>query len=146
MQHPKIALYTQIRDKIKELAPAWIDLQKGQFLNQKENYPIPLPAVLIKLGRIRWEEFSKKNQRGELTITISQYLASATDTFADSESESTSLQILQSSDDVYEKINGLSGDFFSPLERLTDSDIDYGNGFILIETEYKVSIFQDYPN
>lgn len=121
---PHRALYEALRDRIQsELSwVLWTDLQKGQFSKLKENYPLPLPCVLVEIQPAKWKSQLKDHQDADTQVSLYIYLDHSGDSVSGSESEDESLHLLNKMDDVFHKITGLSSNYFQRLTR-TDSKI-----------------------
>lgn len=142
---PKKELYLAIKTAIKGKLPlAFIDLQKGQFLKEKENLPVPLPAALIEISSVNWVEFSTKAQKGQGKFEVEFYIPNVENTFDDSESETESLDFLALWDSIFLGVNGIKGDKFNYVERTGDRKVLYTEKYICMTIEFKVNLIQNY--
>lgn len=140
------SIYKAIRDRLKDSIPglAYIDLQKGQFKNKTQNYPVPLPSILVEFKSTRWHDTSGE-QIGDSVISLHYYVDIVTDSFDTAEQESETIEILDSLDQLYKTMQGFSGEKFNPLDRTDDSTDDYGERFIHFRADFKTAIFEQNP-
>ncbi len=135
-------LYTAIKNKAKESLPwvNYIDLQKGQFRRQENNYPIPLPALLIEFTNVNYANTLQGKQTGDVTINIELYLPCVTDSFDNAELEDETIQLLDKWDEVYNVLHGFNCGQITKLTRTREQAADYGNGYICLRSELVASI------
>src|ERR1035437_163183 len=131
-------IYKALRDLAKtELEYLkFVDLQKGQMQTQKQNYPVPLPALLIELGDFRFSNLGESAQIGDGIVSAYLYVDSGSDTFKGSERENESLAILDKFDDIYQTFEGFKIDKVTPLNRLTEYKPQYGDKYILFRVDF----------
>lgn len=122
----------------------YIDLQKGQMARKDQNYPIPVPACLIEIKPTRWSS-TGGGQLGQTTVSLYLYMDSVTDTFDDAESES-SVEILDSLDTLYEVVQGLYGQCFNPLNRVSDAVVEYRDRTVCFRTDFETVLLQSIEN
>ena len=67
-----------------------IDLDKGQVGRGERNYPVPLPAAYIRVGRIDWESRTGI-QEGDATVSVALVLEHVQDTYDGAEAEEEEL-------------------------------------------------------
>ena len=113
----------------------YIDLQKGQMARKDQNYPIPVPACLIEIKSTRWSS-TGGGQLGQTTVSLYLYMDSVTDTFDNAESES-SVEILDNLDTLYEVVQGLYGQYFNPLNRVSDAVVEYRDRTVCFRTDFE---------
>lgn len=96
-------IYKAIRDHSKSMLPYLqaCDLQKGQFINPKKNYPLPLPAMLVEFQGFRFTNLLGHKQKGDGTISIYLYLDLVTDSLDGAEQENETIELLDYMDRVY---------------------------------------------
>ena len=131
-------IYKSLRDLAKtELEYLkFVDLQKGQMQAQKQNYPVPLPALFIELGDFRFSNLGESAQLGDGLVSVYLYVDSGYDTFNGSEREDESLSILDKFDDIYQTFEGFKIDNATPLNRLTEYKPQYGDKYILFRVDF----------
>lgn len=137
-------IYKALRDHAQTTIPflQYIDLQKGQMQYPKQNYPLPLPALLIEIGQVSWTNLASHNQIGELIIKISLYQDNQADSFSGAELEKESLSLLNNDDLVFAAFEGFSTQDLQPLVRQRDGDPEYGKRYMCFTTEFKTVIEQ----
>ena len=109
----------------------WIDWQKGQFSNSNQSSTLPLPAVLLDLKTFEWIDGIMGQQEGSLRLYVDVYMpyyeslageeeaegsSSAAETEAGTPSQSETLELLDTLDDVYRRLQGFQ---FEGLQRLS---------------------------
>lgn len=122
----------------------YIDLQKGQMARKDQNYPIPVPACLIEIKPTRWSS-TGGGQLGQTTVSLYLYMDSVTDTFDNAESES-SVEILDNLDTLYEVVQGLYGQYFNPLNRVSDAVVEYRDRTVCFRTDFETVLLQSIEN
>ncbi|MCX6232624.1 MAG: hypothetical protein NTZ33_13895 [Bacteroidetes bacterium] len=138
-------VYQAVKAALKLKLPLlFIDLQKGQFLKPEKDLPVPLPAALIEIGDINWQEFSKKSQKGNGIINVALYLNNEQNTFDGAEAETESLEMLNQHNDIFKAVNGIEGDNFEYVERVKSAKPKYGVGYICFESEFKITVIDNY--
>ena len=136
------AVYKQIRDRLLAEIPKlqYVDLQKGQFNNKQQNYPIPLPACLVEFRPVQWSQ-STGGQLGDCIVSIYLYIDHVTDSFDGAEQEEETINLLDNLDDIYDCMQGYSGENFSPLNRETDVVVAYGERYVCYRTDFQTILF-----
>lgn len=131
-------IYKPLRDRAIQGMPylKFRDLQKGQMQNPTQNYPIPLPALLIEIGDIRFSNLSEHNQKGDGIISLCLYLDLVTDSFDTAEQENETIELLDRMDDVFQTFEGFSIPGLTPLVRQTEYKPQYGKRFILFRVDF----------
>ena len=136
-------IYKELRNHAALKLPdlRFIDLQKGQFQQQAQNYPIPLPALLIEIGDFRFSNLLEHQQKGDGMISVYLYLDLVSDSFAGAESENQTIEILDRQDELFETF---AGAVVSPLATLlvrqTEYKPQYGNRYIMLRTDFTTTI------
>ncbi len=137
-------VYKQIRDKLKQGMPAlqYVDLQKGQMNNKPQNYPVPLPACLVEFRQPNWSE-STGGQLGDCYIRFYLYIDHVTDSFDGAELENETIELLDNLDELYELMQGFSGENFNPLNRITDDIVEYKDRYVCYRTDFRTTLFHN---
>jgi len=137
-------VYEAVRDKISQTMSwvKWIDLQKGQFNNLKEDYPLPLPCILVEISHIMWETFAQNRQMGKTIISVYIFNQVIGETLKNSEQESTSLKALDKIDEVFQKLSDLAvANLFKRLVRVSDHVVSYLPGVIVHRMDFQTTLF-----
>lgn len=135
-------IYKPLRDEAKQKLPylKFIDLQKGQMNNPKQNYPIPLPALLVELGDFRFSNLLEHKQKGDGTISFYLYLDLVSDSFNGAEREDKTIELLDRFDELFETFEGFSIPNMTPLVRSMEYKPQYGTRFILFQVDFSSTI------
>jgi hypothetical protein len=135
-------IYKALRDlaKTELVYLKFVDLQKGQMQAQKQNYPVPLPALFIELGDFKFSNLDETDQIGNGIISTYLYVDSGSDTFNGSEREDASLAILDKFDDIYQTFEGFSIENLTPLNRSAEYKPQYGEKIILFRVDFSTSV------
>ena len=135
-------IYKAIRDHSKTAMPELMfrDLQKGQLLQPQENYPIPLPALLVEFQGFRFSNMGEQAQIGDGTISLYLYLDLVTDSFDEAEQENETIELLDYMDAVYQAFEGFGIPGMSPLNRTNESKPQYGERFIAFRVDFSTSV------
>ena len=136
-------IYKELRDraalKLQDLR--FIDLQKGQFQKPSQNYPIPLPALLIEIGDFRFSNLSEGWQKGDGTISVYLYLDLVSDSFVGAERENQTIEILDKQDELFEAFGGVTvSPLATPLVRQTEHKPQYGTRYIMLRVDFTTTI------
>jgi hypothetical protein len=137
-------LYKALRDLAKEKMPDLkiIDLQKGQFGKQAQNYPVPLPALLIEIGDFRFSNLLEHRQKGDGVIGLYLYLDMVADTLNGAERESQTIEILDRQDELFEAFEGtVISPLATPLVRQTEYKPQYTpQRAVMLRTDFTTTI------
>jgi hypothetical protein len=118
----------------------YVDLQKGQMSNKAQNYPIPLPAVLVEFGQVSWSN-STGGQLGDSVISAYLYIDHVTDSFDGAELENETISLLDGIDEVHKILQGLWGTNFSPLSRISDYIVEWRDRYLCMRTDFRTTLF-----
>lgn len=137
-------IYNNIKDRLLEKLEGIrvVDMQKGQFKMAKDNYPLPLPALLIGINPVSWSNTTGE-QIGDGIISIYYYKDLVTDSFDEAESEAETIEVLDSFDEIYRALQGFRGDDFNSLIRINDKIEAYDKTYICFKTDFKTAIDQE---
>lgn len=115
----KTDLLQDIKDKISECIPdvLFVDLYREQDKRGAGYYPFPLPAVLIELQRIRWENASRGAQTGDCTVVLHLLQHDVQDIFTGASAEAAAIADMQLATDLWNCMEGLRGQLHSGLNR-----------------------------
>ena len=135
-------IYKPLRDRAKEKLPClkFVDLQKGQMANPTQNYPIPLPALFVEIGDIRFSNLLEHQQKGDGIISFYLYLNLVSDSFKGAEQENQTIEILDRFDDLFEAFEGFSIPNLTPLVRSQEYKPQYGKQFIMFRIDFTTTI------
>ena len=144
MRKIRSKVYKQVRDRLLEKMPdlQYVDLQKGQFNNKPQNYPIPLPACLVEFRPVQWSK-STGGQLGDGIISFYLYIEHVTDSFNGAEQEEETINLLDKLDELYECMQGYSGENFNPLNRKSDAIAGYSEGYVCYRTDFQATLFHE---
>lgn len=134
-------IYKAIRDEAStKLQLKWIDLQKGQMRNLKENYPFPFPALLIEIGDFNFTQLAENSQKGEGIISLYLYENKLTDTFKGAKRDTIAIDLLDSFDTLYQTFEGLVIGNMTPLVRVREYKPEYGNKYVLFRIDFTTGL------
>lgn len=135
-------IYKAIRDHSKTALPYLKarDLQKGQFINPKKNYPLPLPAMLVEFQGFRFTNLLEHKQKGDGTISIYLYLDLVTDSLEGAEQENETIELLDYMDGIYQAFEGLKITGMTPLNRTNEAKPQYGERFIMFRVDFTTTV------
>ena len=117
-------IYLRIEETALEKMPRlqYVDLQKKQFERDTENYPIPMPTLLVEFGDATFTGLAKHRQIGLSSVSIYFYQKIVTDTFDNAELRKETITLLDSKDDIFQYFEGLKVDDTTQLVRQAESD------------------------
>jgi hypothetical protein len=135
-------IYKAIRNKAKlELGSLkFIDLQKGQMNNQRQNYPVPLPALFIEIGNFSFTNQLHNAQKGAGTISFYLYVNNNADSFSGAENEDHSIELLDDFDTLFETFQDMAIENCTPLIRTNEFKPQYGKGYIMFQVDFTTVI------
>ena len=101
-----------------------VDFYRNQFSDSKDNYPDIWTAALIKINAIQWQSMTEGIQEGNASIDITLYCKDGwMDQHSGTSDPEHGLIEIDLMDLIAEKLHGLKGDYFKPLD-LTDDEPD----------------------
>lgn len=132
-------IYKALRDYAKSALPwvVYVDMQKGQMQRIAENYPLPLPALLIETGDFTFSNAGEFTQKGSGIISFYLYVDLVTDSFSGAENETHTINMLDRFDELYQAFEGFSIDGITPINRVTEYRPQYGNRSILFRVDFR---------
>lgn len=135
-------IYKPLRDQAIKGMPylQFRDLQMGQMNKPRENYPIPLPALFVEIGDVRFSNLLEHQQKGDLTISIYLYMDLVTDSFDSAELENETIELLDHMDDVFQTFEGFAVPGLTPLVRQTEYRPQYGIRFIMFRVDFTTTL------
>ena len=139
-------IYKSIKGRLAKELP-WlemIDLDKGQVGRGEQNYPVPLPAAFIKLGRIDWESRTGI-QEGDMTLNVTLVLEQVQDTYDGAEAEEETLKELDHEELLYAALEGYSSPAHSGLNRRATLPPEWGDRWVKLESEWRCHVVQSKP-
>lgn len=117
-------IYNAVSSKLDQLKRfEWIDLYKAQLDNKNENYPTGFPCALISISRIQFEDMTLNAQEGRVQVDVYLFFNKGGDTFVGAADKASSLEILDTLDEVVCIVQWLDGDCFTPLTQIADEDL-----------------------
>jgi hypothetical protein len=137
----KSELLAMIKQRAKDKMPELklIDLDKGQFGSQGQNYPLSFPALLFEYGNFKYSNTGDLCQLGEGTITFNLYLNMFADTFKEAnKEEQATAHILTQERRLWQAFQGFEG-----LVREQTSAIRYGKDYAIISLIFTI-VFWEY--
>ncbi|RWX03376.1 hypothetical protein [Flavobacterium cerinum] len=120
----------------------FVDKYRGQ-LDNVNNFVFPRPAVFISYGRFEYESLSAGNQQGKGIIRVRIVVENYADAFEGSFNQDAALDFFEINEKVHTALQGLSGTYFSGLNRLTDEDDEDHGNLIVTVMEYECNIIDD---
>lgn len=124
----KAELFVAIADRLKQKLPelAWIDWDWGQLELPAENYPVQFDCCLISFPDGQWKTEGKNVQYGNQMIQV----RTAVDVYSDTHvaggvtapDRNYALNKLKLESRVYAALQGFSGNFFTPLARVSSGE------------------------
>lgn len=102
----------------------WLDLWKAQVGTKKEQkYPFNFLAGFISINRINWADMVGDVKEGTTTIEVYLFFDKYEDTFDGADDQATSLEILDTVDQVAEDLHWLETDPFKELTQISEEDL-----------------------
>ncbi|OWP84218.1 hypothetical protein BWK59_06405 [Flavobacterium davisii] len=141
---PRKEIFIQMRDVLNASGSfELVDWNKKQFSNPKENYPTYWTAVLIAVKAIRWENMTNDRQEGVCTVEATLYCKDGwTDSFNGTSDADTGLAEIDLIDTLVEKLEGLKGNSFTPLELSEETADDEDNTIMSYTLTFTTNIYR----
>ncbi|MBR4787850.1 MAG: hypothetical protein IK013_08285 [Bacteroidales bacterium] len=139
-------IYESVKGRLAKELP-WlrlIDLDKGQVGRGGQNYPVPLPAAFVRLGRIDWESRTGI-QEGDTTLEVTLVLEHVQDTYDGAEAEEETLKELDHEEQLYAALEGYSSASHSGLNRRTSLPPEWGDRWVKLGSEWRCHVVQSKP-
>lgn len=139
MQH---ALYKDIAAELAQIAELkWVDWNFGQLTETQEQYPIPLPAVLITFGDFSFNDLPSRVQEGEATIHLDLYVRRAGDAQAGSPKQEKVIKQLVLLDEISSRLHAeWYTDRIQALHRRAESPIATPSDLIGVRQTYEARL------
>ncbi len=119
---PRKELFVKVQQAlqaIKELE--YVDLDRRQFNQPKDNIPSYFTSVLIKINKIDWESMVEKKQEGKCEVEITLYCKDGwMNQHAGTDDPSNGLIEIDIIDLIVEALQSLQGEYFKPLQQSSD--------------------------
>lgn len=115
----------------------YIDLQKKQFENATENYPIPVPALLVEFKGATFSNLANHRQTGDSFVSIYFYQSQVTDTHDNAELENKTLELLDTKDLLFQIFEGLKVTDTTQLIRVSETPFAFEvKGYVWFEVTF----------
>jgi hypothetical protein len=98
---------------------------------------------LISINRIKWEDDTKRVQKGTVTVSVSLFVDAINDTYEGASDVDDALDLLDYSDDVYASLGGFKGDFFESLKRTGDNEGQHTGEISTWSTTFETTVYDD---
>lgn len=133
----KSEILQQIKNRIEEKMPqvVFADLYRDQDLYGDDHYPFPLPAVFVEFTGIDWSNQARGHQMGDCVVRIHLLVHDVRDTFSGSESEQQGMDELDMVYELWNCLEGMSGEGFGALNRKQEQ---YNNGHWVQQYQFVV--------
>ena len=136
-KHTQKEIGAFLKQEIESLE--FVDKYRGQ-LDAQGIFTFPRPAVFISFARFEWESTVDGSQRGQGLIKFRIVVENYADSYEGSVNQDLALEFFDFNEKVHEALQGLSGTYFSSLNRKTDEDDeDHGNVIVTI-MEYETTL------
>lgn len=148
----KATVFKAIGDRLMQEVPAlqWYDKDFGQAqMIQDGIITLPMPAVLITINVPQWDTIIGGTQNGQAAIRIRMLYENYADSFqtpeADSINQDKALEFFDFEEAVHLALQNFSGNGFTPLNRMADTEDDDHNNVIVTDMMYECVITQQSP-
>jgi hypothetical protein len=138
-------VYKAIRDRLlTDFEGLTVDVNRGQMSDPKADYPLPLPLALVSVPAIRWTTIADGLQRGVITIDVDWFKALCQHTFSGAEAEEEALELLDSPDDPYQSLHGLTAPQLPDgIRRTSEREIRAGGRLIGYRVSFEADVYED---
>ncbi|WP_086984841.1 MULTISPECIES: hypothetical protein [Elizabethkingia] len=134
-------VYKKISDHLETNVPQLIYIDKDRGQTEKENIVlVPKPAVLIGFQRFEWEAIGGGVRQGKGSIRIRVVCENYAESYSGSIDQDQALAFFDLNEEIDNALEGLSGESFSQLTKISDEDdLDHDNVIITVY-EYETTI------
>ena len=99
-------IYTELAAELAQISGLkWVDWQNGQLTSPTEQYPMPLPDVLIAFGDFSFNDLPSRVQEGDLSIHVDLYVRRAGDAQATSPKQDKVIEQLALLDEISSRLH-----------------------------------------
>ena len=141
--HTFLEISTYLMETVEGLK--MVDKDKGQ-LDDMSNFVIPMPAVFVSFGRFEWENLSLGSQTGTGVIRFRVAVENYADSYTGSINQDKALAFFEFNEKVHQALQGLSGSYFSALNRVSDEDDQEHKNVIVTVFEYGTTLVDNSAN
>lgn len=137
-----------IKDRVSERLP-WVeytDMDKGQLKRATEEYPVPMPALLVQMKQTPMQSVGGGSQIGSMIITLSLCMDLVTDSYDGCESETETDTILDRTDELWKAMDMLHAGTWGNMVRTSELEPIYGLRYIAQRIEYRIAIKDIMPS
>lgn len=139
-KHTQKEIGAYLKTQLPELE--FFDKYRGQLENMTM-FSFPRPAIFMSFGRFEWNTLSSGLREGKGLIKFRIVVENYAESFSGSINEDLALQFFDFNQSVNEKLQGLSGTYFSSLDLKSDEDDeDHGNVIVTI-MEYATTLIDN---
>ena len=135
-------IYQELAAELQQIRDLkWVDWDFGQLARPQEQYPVPMPALLISFGEFLFKDLPGRVQEGEATIHLDLYLRRAGDVQARSPKQAQTLEGLRLLDEISSRLHALwQTDRIQALHRRSEAPLDTPPDLIALRQSYEARI------
>lgn len=135
-------LLKAIKDRVSESLPwvAYTDMDKGQFKRATEEYPVPMPALLVQMKQSPMQSVSAGSQIGSMIVTLSLYMDLVTDSYEGCEAEDETDTILDRADELWKAMDMLRAGMWGNMVRTSELEPLFGLRYMALRSEYRIAV------
>ena len=135
-------IYKELAAELQQIrALKWIDWDFGQLSQPAEQYPVPLPAVLLSFGAFNYSDLPSRVQEGEATIYLDLYLRRVGDLQANAPKQAQTLEGLCLLDEISERLHAKwQTERIQALHRRSEQPIDTPPDLLGVRQTYEARL------
>lgn len=142
---PRKELFIKVKEALSELSVLeFVDLQRKQFSNPRENCPTYFTAALIEVKSVDWQTMVEQKQAGKVTVNVTFYTK---DGWVNQHNGTTDpehgLIEIDVVDEIIEKLQGLNGDSFKNLDLVNEEAIDESEEMMSYRISFSTVIYRE---
>lgn len=141
-QPQTITYVNELEEEVEVPRLQWADLNRGQIQHLTKELGIPMPAVLISFPEITYSMLGAGLREGETIIRITSLFESFADSHFGSLNQDIALQYLEFNDLLFQTLENLSGNSFSALTRIKETEDDDHDFLIITNTDYSCNLIE----
>lgn len=120
----------------------FVDKDKGQ-LEDISNFVFPRPAVFMSFGRFEYTSTGTRTKVGKGVIRFRTAIENYADSYTGSINQEQALAFFEFNEMVHQALEGLSGTYFTSLNKIADEDDTDHKNVIVTVLEYECSLADD---
>lgn len=141
---PRKELFIAVRNAVASIPELeFVDLQRKQFSELKENFGSYYTAALIAIKQITWEQMVEQRQEGNCTLEIILYTKDGwMDQHFNTADGDDGLMEIDLQDKIIEKVLFLHSESFKPIQLVNETPEDEDSEMLSYKLTFSTTIYR----